>query len=315
MDDAGASGPAETEAPRCGFVALLGAPNAGKSTLLNRVVGTKVSIVSPKVQTTRSRVLGIAMAGPAQIVFIDTPGVFAPRTRFDRAMVRAAWEGARGADRTVLVVDARRGLCGDTALIAERAAARNRKLTLALNKIDTIDRRALLGLAAAFAERRAANGAALVGDTFMISALTGDGVAELRGALATAMPAGPWHYPPDQAADMPVRLLAEEVTREKLFLQLHRELPYAAAVETEAWTERDDGSARIDQAVLVRRDSQKAIVLGKGGRRIKAIGSDARAELQALLGRTIHLFIRVKVRADWPEDPARYSDLGLDYNA
>lgn len=305
---------AETDA-RCGFAALIGAPNAGKSTLLNRMVGSKVSIVTPKAQTTRSRVLGIALAGPAQIVFVDTPGVFRARTRFDRAMVRAAWDGARGADATVLVVDSRRGRAADAERIAREAARRNRRLTLALNKIDLIDRRALLGLAASFSERRAANGERLVRETFMISALTGDGVAELRAALAAAMPPGPWHYPADQAADMPRRLLAAEIVREKLFLQLQRELPYDAAVETEAWTERADGAVRIDQAVHVRRDSQKAIVLGKGGQRIKAIGAAARAELERLFERRVHLFIRVKVRKDWPEDPARYSDLGLDYNA
>ncbi len=301
--------------PRCGFAALVGAPNAGKSTLLNRMVGAKVSIVTPKAQTTRGRVLGIAMAEPAQIVFVDTPGVFGARTRFGRAMVRAAWDGARGADATVFVVDSRRGDDADAERIAAGAARMNRTLTLALNKIDLIDRRALLGLAAAFADRRAANGRPLIGDVFMISALTGDGVAELRAALAAAMPPGPWHYPADQAADMPERLLAAEIVREKLFLQLQRELPYDAAVETEAWTGRADGGVRIDQAVHVRRGSQKAIVLGKGGRRIKAIGAAARAELERIFARRVHLFIRVKVRKDWPEDPARYSDLGLDYNA
>ena len=306
--------PGARAATRCGFVALLGAPNAGKSTLLNRLVGTKVSIVTPKVQTTRSRVLGIAIVGGAQIVFIDTPGVFAPRTRFDRAMVRAAWDGARDADSTVLVVDARRGLDDNARLIVDRAAAANRPLTVALNKIDLIDRRALLGLAAAFAERRTGNGAALAAATFMISALTGDGVDDLQAALAAAVPAGPWHYPADQAADMPARLLAAEITREKLFLQLNRELPYAAAVETEAWTERRDGGVRIDQAIHVQRESQRMIVLGKGGRRIKAIGSEARAELKELFDRPVHLFLHVKVRRDWREDPERYRDLGLDYD-
>ncbi len=300
---------------RCGFAALIGAPNAGKSTLLNRMVGTKVSIVTPKAQTTRSRVLGIALFGRVQIVFVDTPGVFAPASRFDRAMVRAAWDGARNADATVLVVDARRGIDDNLRLIADRAAALNRPLTLALNKIDLIDRRALLGLAAALAERRTADGAVLVAETFMISALTGDGVAELQSALCAAMPAGAWHYPAEQVADMPQRLFAAEITREKLFLQLRHELPYAAAVETEAWTERDDGSVRIDQAIHVRRDSQRMIVLGKGGRRIKAIGSAARGELGTLLDRPVHLFLRVKIRRDWPEDRERYRDLGLDYGA
>ena len=306
--------PAGGEAGRCGFVALVGAPNAGKSTLLNRLVGTKVSIVTPKPQTTRNRVLGIAVHGPAQIVFVDTPGVFAPRSRFGRAMVRAAWDGARGADAMALVVDSRLGIDDKTRLVVEGAAAMKRPVSLVLNKIDLIDRRELLGLAAAFAAFRAADGGALVSETFMISALTGDGVAELHDALAAAMPAGPWHYPADQAADMPQRLLAAEITREQLFLQLHRELPYAAAVETEAWTEREDGGVRIDQAIHVRRSSQKPIVLGKGGRRIKEIGSRARAELQVLFDRPVHLFLRVKVRGNWPEDPERFRDLGLDYH-
>ena len=300
--------------PRCGFVALLGAPNAGKSTLLNRLVGTKVSIITPKAQTTRNRIVGIAMHGGAQIVFIDTPGIFAPRTRLDRAMVRAAWDGARDSDATVLLVDARRGLCDETRRIVDRAAAGKRPLTLALNKIDLVDRRGLLASAAAFAALRRADGAPAVGATFMISALTGDGVADLRDALAAAAPPGPWHYPPDRAADAPQRLMAAEITREKLFLRLHRELPYAAAVETERWTERRDGGVRIDQTVFVRRDSQKAIVLGKGGRQVKAIGSSARAELETLLDRPVHLFIHVKVRSDWPEDPERYRALGLEYD-
>ena len=306
--------PAGGEATRCGFVALLGAPNAGKSTLLNRLVGTRVSIVTPKPQTTRNRVLGIAVCGPAQVVFVDTPGVFAPRSRFDRAMVRAAWEGARGADAMALVVDSRRGIDDRTQLVIDGAAAMRRPVTVVLNKIDLIDRRGLLELAAAFAALRDAGGGALVAETFMISALTGDGVSKLRDSLVAAMPAGQWHYPADQAADMPQRLLAAEITREQLFLQLHRELPYAAAVETEAWTEREDGGVRIDQAIHVRRASQKPIVLGKGGRRIREIGTRARAELRELFDRPVHLFLRVKVRGNWPEDPERFRDLGLDYH-
>ena len=273
-----------------------------------------MSIVTPKVHTTRSRVLGIAIRGPAQIVFIDTPGIFAARNRFDRAMVQAAWQGARNADLVVLVVDARRGADSETIRIADGIAATNRTLVLALNKIEIVDRRVLLALAADFAARRTARGAPLVAHTFMISALTGDGVDDLHAMLGGAMPASPWHYPADQAADMPMRLLAAEITREKLFLQLRRELPYAAAVETEAWRDRDDGSVRIDQAVYVRRGSQRMIVLGKGGQRIKSIGSAARAELETSLERRVHLFLRVKVRRDWPEDPARYRDLGLDYD-
>lgn len=306
---------ADKTTERCGFVALVGAPNAGKSTLLNRMVGSKVSIVTPKVQTTRNRVRGIAISDRTQIVFVDTPGIFAPRKRFDRAMVQAAWEGARNADSIVVVVDARRGIDDNASRIMDGIAAMNRVAVVALNKIDLVDRRHLLGLAASFAGLRTARGTAPAAQIFMISALTGDGVADLETALAAAMPAGRWHYPADQVADMPMRLLAAEVTREKLFLQLHRELPYAAAVETEAWTERADGSVRIDQAVHVQRSSQRMIVLGKGGRRIKAIGSDARAELQHMLERRVHLFIRVKVRQNWQQDPERYRDLGLDYHA
>ena len=306
---------ADKTAERCGFVALLGAPNAGKSTLLNRLVGSKVSIVTPKVQTTRNRVRGIAISDRTQIVFVDTPGIFAPRKRFDRAMVHAAWEGARNADSIVVVVDARRGIDDNASRIMDGIAAMNRVAVVALNKIDLVDRRHLLGLAASFADLRTTHGTAPAARIFMISALTGDGVADLETALAAAMPAGRWHYPADQVADMPMRLLAAEVTREKLFLQLHRELPYAAAVETEAWTERADGAVRIDQAVHVQRSSQRMIVLGKGGRRIKAIGSDARAELEHMLERPVHLFIRVKVRQNWQKDPERYRDLGLDYHA
>lgn len=299
---------------RCGFVALLGAPNAGKSTLLNRMVGSKVSIVSPKVQTTRSRVLGIAMAGDAQIVFIDTPGVFTPKKRLERAMVSAAWGGAHDADRIVVLVDARRGVDGDTRLIIGRLRKEGRQAILALNKIDLVKRKLLLGLTAECAEEKLEDGRDLFTDTFMISALSGDGVDELRAHLIDRMPEGPWLYPEDQSADMPLRLLAAEITREKVFLQLSQELPYAAAVETEAWTERDDGSVRIDQIVYVRRDSQKMIVLGKAGRRIKAIGSAARTELETLLDRRVHLFLHVKVREGWQDDPERYRDLGLDYN-
>lgn len=306
---------ADKTTERCGFVALLGAPNAGKSTLLNRMVGSKVSIVTPKVQTTRNRVRGIAISDRTQIVFVDTPGIFAPRKRFDRAMVHAAWEGARNADSIVVVVDARRGIDDNASRIMDGIAAMNRVAVVALNKIDLVDRRHLLGLAASFADLRTTHGTAQAARIFMISALTGDGVADLETALAVAMPAGRWHYPADQVADMPMRLLAAEVTREKLFLQLHRELPYAAAVETEAWTERADGSVRIDQAVHVQRSSQRMIVLGKGGRRIKAIGSDSRAELEHMLERPVHLFIRVKVRQNWQKDPERYRDLGLDYHA
>ena len=300
---------------RCGFVAVLGAPNTGKSTLVNRVVGTKVSIVSPKVQTTRNRVLGIAMAGATQIVFIDTPGIFAPKRRLDRAMVSAAWGGARDADLILVLVDARRGVDAETRLIIDRLRATHRQAVLALNKIDLVARPPLLALAAKLDGERLADGRAMFTDIFMISALDGDGVDDLVATLAAPLPPGPWHYPADQAADMPVRLLAAEITREKVFLQLQQELPYATAVETEAWTEGADGSVRIDQVLYVRRDSQKSIVLGKGGRRIKAIGSEARKELEEMLGHRVHLFLHVKVRDKWPDDPERYRDLGLDFDA
>ncbi|HEX9648663.1 MAG TPA: GTPase Era [Alphaproteobacteria bacterium] len=299
---------------RCGYVALLGAPNAGKSTLLNRLVGAKVSIVTPKVQTTRARVLGIASAGDTQIVFIDTPGIIAPRKRLERAMVQAAWAGARDADVVVVLVDARGGIGADSRRLLDRLAAEGRQAVAAINKVDAVKRPGLLALAAALDRETLADGRKLFTDVFMISALTGDGVADLLHVLARRMPAGPWLYPEDQAADMPLRLLAAEITREQLFLQLRHELPYEIAVETEAWSERADGSVRIDQVIYVRRDSQRMIVLGKGGRQIKAVGSAARAGLEAMLGQRVHLFLHVKVREDWPEDPERYRDLGLDYD-
>ncbi|MCH7942384.1 MAG: GTPase Era [Proteobacteria bacterium] len=297
-------------ATRCGFVALVGAPNAGKSTLLNMMVGSKVSIVTPKVQTTRSRITGICMAGDhAQIIFLDTPGIFKPKRRLERAMVTAAWSGARDADIVVVLVDARRGFDGDTRRIIVGLAARKRRAVLALNKIDGTRRDALLPLSAKLNESGAFS------DSFMISALKGDGVDDLRDFLAARMPLGPWLYPEDQLADIPLRLLAAETTREKLFLRLHQELPYALGVETESWEERKDGSLRIGQVIYVLRDSHKPIVLGKGGRQIKAVGRAAREELEVLFGRRVHLFLHVKVRPDWIDDPERYRDLGLDYNA
>ena len=302
---------AATEAgnARCGYVAILGAPNAGKSTLLNRLVGTKVSIVSPKVQTTRTRVLGIAIAGPAQIIFIDTPGIFAPRRRLERAMVHAAWSGAADADLVVLVVDASRKSIGDdTRRIIDGLKAAGRKAILALNKIDLVKREKLLGLTAEL------DSAGAFTDVFMISAETGDGVGDLMAALVARLPEGPWLFPEDQVSDMPMRLIAAEVTREHLFRQLHDELPYSVAVESESWEEFKDGSAKISQVVYVQRDSQKAIVLGHGGKRIKAIREAAQGELEAMLERRIHLFLHVKVREDWPEDRERYRDLGLEYD-
>jgi GTP-binding protein Era len=299
---------------RCGFVAIVGAPNAGKSTLLNSLVGSKVSIVSPKVQTTRARVLAFAIEGPAQIVFVDTPGIFVnPKRRLERAMVAAAWAGASDADVTVVLVDASRGTMPDhdpdTARIVEQLGGTGRSLLLALNKIDQAKRDTLLGLADRL------NRSAPFAATFMISALTGDGVADLRRALAARLPEGPWMYPEDQLAELPIRLLAAELTREQLFLQLHEELPYSVMVEPEKWEEFKDGSVRIDQVVTVLRDSQKPIVLGKRGRRIKAVGEAARVEIAALLDRPVHLFLHVQVRENWQDDPARYRAMGLDFES
>ena len=297
----------DTRATRCGFIALVGAPNAGKSTLLNALVGGKVSIVTPKVQTTRTRVTGIAMAGDAQLVFIDTPGIFQPKRRLDRAMVAAAWGGARDADIVVVLVDAKRGIDNDTQRILDGLKGRGRQAIAALNKIDLVKRADLLPRAAEL------DATGVFTDTFMISALNGDGVDDLRGVLAERVPAGPWHYPEDQLSDMPLRLLAAEVTREQLFLRLHQELPYALAVETESWQERKDGSVRIGQVIYLARENHKPIVLGKGGRQIKAVGSAAREELETLLDRRVHLFLHAKVAPKWPDDPARYRDLGLEF--
>ena len=308
--------PAQREgeaATRCGFVALIGAPNAGKSTLLNQLVGSKLAIVTPKVQTTRTRLLGIAIEGSTQVIFVDTPGIFAPRRRLDRAMVAAAWAGAADADKTVLLVDAarmaQRGVDDDTKGILDRLAATKRRAILALNKVDLVRREKLL----AVADELFRSG--VFEDVFMVSALTGDGVADLRRRLTESLPPGPWLFPADQLSDAQERWLAAEATREQVFLQLHDELPYAATVETESWEERRDGSARIEQVIYVQRPTQRAIVLGEGGRRIKAIGARARAELEQMFDRRIHLFLFVKVRENWVEDPERYAALGLDYNA
>jgi len=294
---------------RFAFVAVLGAPNVGKSTLINRLVGTKVSIVSPKVQTTRARVLGITIADTAQIVFIDTPGVFEPKRRLDRAMVAAAWTGAADADRICLLVDAAKGIDRDTSAIVKRLAKQGKRADLVLNKIDRVKKTVLLDLA----DRLNQDG--LFDDIFMISAERGDGVDDLMAHLAGAATEGPWMFPEDQISDMPERLLAAEITREKLYLQLRQELPYSATVETEAWTEMDDGSARIEQVIYVQRDTQKAIVLGKKGARIKSIGADARLELEELLDRRVHLFLFVKVRSNGGAVPEGYRDGGRDYNA
>ncbi|MBP7000078.1 GTPase Era [Amaricoccus sp.] len=295
---------------RCGFVALIGEPNAGKSTLLNAMVGAKVSIVTHKVQTTRARIRGIAMEGASQLVFVDTPGLFRPRRRLDRAMVAAAWGGAADADVIVLLIEAHRGLTeGVGAILAglgEHLPA-GRKVALAINKIDRVKAEALLGLAAE------ANAARDFAATFMISAERGHGVADLRRWLAGEVPPGPWLYPEDQLADLPLRLLAAETTREKLTLRLHQELPYELTVETEGWEERKDGSVRIDQVVYVARDGHKGIALGPKGATIKAIGQAAREELKAFLGREVHLFLTVKVRPNWLDEAERYGEMGLDF--
>ena len=295
----------------CSFIAVLGAPNVGKSTLVNRLVGTKVSIVSPKVQTTRSRVLGICIHGPAQLVFMDTPGIFAPRRRLDRAMVSAAWGGAAEADRVLLLVDGAKGIDDDSRAIIDRLKdqAPQGSVTLIINKVDRAKKPPLLALAEEL-EREG-----LFARTYMVSALSGDGVDDLKAGLAAEAPAGPWHFPEDQVSDMPLRLLAAEITREKLYLQLRQELPYAATVETESWEEKEDGSVRIGQVVYVERPTQKGIVLGRGGARIKALGAAARTELEEIFERRVHLFLFVKVREKWGDDPERYRDWGLDFNA
>jgi len=294
---------------RCGYVALVGAPNAGKSTLLNQLIGAKVSIVTPKVQTTRSRVLGIVIEGAAQLILVDTPGIFAPKRRLERAMVAAAWAGAEDADQVVLLVDAARGVDDDTQRIIDRLKSAGRRAVLALNKVDLVEPPKLLPLT----DRLRRQG--IFDAVFMISALNGDGVADLRRHLAAALPPGPWLYPEDQLTDLPQRLMAAEATREQVFLQLHQELPYAAFVETDSWEEREDGSVKIAQTIHVQRASQKAIVLGKGGSRIKAIGERARGELERMLGRRVHLFLFVRVSEGWTEDRERYQAMGLEFES
>jgi GTP-binding protein Era len=292
---------------RCGFIALIGAPNVGKSTLINALVGTKVAIVSHKVQTTRTLLRGIATEGQAQLVFIDTPGIFAPRRRLDRAMVASAWTGAHDADIVGVLVDAKRGIDEEAdAILRQLEEVRLPKL-LVINKVDLVDKPALLALA------KAANDRVAFAAIFMISALTGDGVADVRHWLAEHVPEGPWHYPEDQITDAPLRQLAAEITREKLYLRLHQELPYQSTVETTQWTERKDGSVRIEQTVYVERESQRKIALGKGGSTLKAIGTDARRELAAVLEQPVHLFLFVKVRESWGDDPERYREMGLEF--
>jgi GTP-binding protein Era len=296
-----------TEETRAGFVALIGAPNAGKSTLLNALVGAKVSIVTHKVQTTRVPVRGIAMAGKAQIVFVDTPGIFAPKRRLDRAMVGSAWQGATDADLVALLIDAQRGLDDENREIVGKLKEVPQPKVLILNKIDMIEREKLLALTAE------ANELVRFERTFMISATKGDGVSDVRDYFASAMPKGPWLYPEDEISDLPMRLMAAEITREKLYLRLHEELPYQSTVETDSWEEKKDGSVRIEQTIYVERDGQKKIVLGQGGKMVKSISMDARKEISSEIEKKVHLFLHVKVREGWGDDPERYRGIGLEF--
>jgi len=292
---------------RCGFVALIGAPNAGKSTLINALVGSKVTIVSRKVQTTRALVRGIAAEGKSQLIFVDTPGIFSPRRRLDRAMVTTAWSGAHDADLVGVLIDARKGIEEEAEAILDRLSDVKVPKILILNKIDVVARETLLALA------KAANDKTAFEASFMISALTGDGVADLKRWLAERVPAGPWHYPADQMSDAPLRQLAAEITREKLFERLHQELPYHSTVETEVWKELRKGDVRIEQTIYVERESQRKIVLGKGGASIKAIGEAARKEIAKIVDTDVHLFLFVKVREGWGDDPERYRAMGLEF--
>jgi GTP-binding protein Era len=298
----------EAEGPmRAGFVALIGAPNAGKSTLMNRLVGAKVSIVTHKVQTTRGIIRGILTSGRSQVVFLDTPGIFAPRRRLDRAMVKSAWGGAREADVIALLIDVERGLKGDAAQIVEQLATIGGRKILILNKVDTVATEALLALTSQINE--------LVDfeATFMISALKGHGCNDLVAWLEAEMPLGHWFYPEDQLSDLPMKQLAAELTREKLYLRLHQELPYSAHVETEAWEEQKDGSVKVSQVIYIQRDAHKKIVIGKGGQTLKAISTSARKELAEIMDQKVHLFIFVKVRENWGDDPERYMEMGLEF--
>jgi GTP-binding protein Era len=295
------------ENPRCGFVALIGATNAGKSTLLNALVGSKVTIVSHKVQTTRSLIRGITLEGDAQLIFVDTPGIFAPRRRLDRAMVTTAWGGAHDADLVGLLVDVQKGIGEDEEAILDRLAELRMPKVLILNKIDLVAKEKLLALS------KAANDKVKFETTFMIAALSGDGVGDLKHWLAERMPPGPWLYPADQMSDAPMRQLAAEITREKLFERLHQELPYQSTVETDIWKELRSGGARIEQTIFVERESQRKIVIGKGGQTIKAIGAAARKDIAGILEADVHLFLHVKVREGWSEDPERYRAMGLEF--
>lgn len=295
------------EPQRCGVVAVVGAPNAGKSTLVNALVGQKIAITSPKAQTTRTRVLGVALEGPCQIVLVDTPGIFTPKRRLDRAMVQAAWGGAQDADLIALVVDGKAGLGAKLEAIVEGLAHRKEPKILILNKVDIAIKEKLLHHAQRLNDQLAFR------DIWFVSAATGDGLAELKSAMASYLPEGPWHFPEDQVSSATDRILAAEITREQLYHQLHAELPYASAVETEKYTERADGSVEIHQQILIARPTQRAIILGKGGARLKEIGSKARAELATLLGCKVHLYLHVKVKEDWENDRSVYRDLGLDW--
>ncbi len=295
-----------SEAPRCGFAAIVGAPNAGKSTLLNRLTGAKLSIVSPKAQTTRFRVLGILMRGPAQILLVDTPGIFRPKRRLDRAMVKAAWTGAEDADLTLLLIDSKAGATDEVQRVAAEMAGRKRRTWMVLNKVDLVSRDQLLPLTAEL------NAIVDAEEVFMVSAANGDGLDRLLDRLAESMPEGPHLYPDDDLSDMPDRLLAAEIVREQIFLQTHEEIPYGATVETETWDERPDASVRIDVTVYVARPGHKAILIGAGGSKIKQIGAKARGELTRLLDRRVHLFLNVKERAGWDEEGARLRAIGLD---
>lgn len=292
---------------RCGFVALIGAPNVGKSTMVNALVGSKVTIVSKKVQTTRALIRGIVIEDNAQIILVDTPGIFAPKRRLDRAMVSTAWSGAHDADLVCVLLDAREGIDEEADAIFSKLATVKHPKILVLNKIDLVPREKLLALAMKANERLE------FAETFMVAALSGDGVDDLRQALAKAVPPGPFHYPEDQMSDAPLRHLAAEITREKIYRHLHQELPYQSTVETDSWTDRKDKSVRIEQTIFVERDSQRKIVLGKGGATIKAIGADARKEIAEIVGQPVHLFLFVKVRDGWGDDPERYREMGLEF--
>ena len=301
------SGAGPPAATRCGFVALIGAPNVGKSTLVNALVGAKVTIVSRKVQTTRALIRGIIVEDNAQLVLVDTPGIFAPKRRLDRAMVLTAWTGAHDADLVCVLLDAKLGIDAEADTILTTLANVAHPKILVINKIDLVPREKLLALA------KAANDRLKFEDTFMISALSGDGIGDLRQALARLVPAGPFHYPEDQMSVAPLRHLAAEITREKIFQQLHQELPYQSTVETDSWTDRKDGSVRIEQTIFVERESQRKIVLGKGGATIKSIGAEARKEIAEITGQPVHLFLFVKVRENWGDDPDRYREMGLEF--